>query len=137
MSSLSQLFFDDYARAYEQYDARAVADMYFVPAVIMSDERKNVYTTPEAIAEVIDDLMDRLQSIGAALCEAEVCQTMRLSENIMFSNVKWTFKNVQEQKLFSCFVSYTLQSEGESLKIIVSVIDDEERELERLLFTTA
>lgn len=136
MSSHSQLFFDDYARAYERYDAQAVAEMYFVPAVIMSDESKNVYTSHEAIAGVIDELMDSLQSIGVVMCEADVCQTMRLSENIMFSNVKWTFKDVKEQKLFSCFVSYTLQSVGESLKIIVSVIDDEERELERLLYTT-
>lgn len=136
MPTLSQQFFDDYARAYEMYDAQAVAQMYFVPSVIMSDETKNVYTSHEAIAEVIDELMDKLQSVGAVLCEGEVCQTMRLSENIMFSNVKWTFKDAQQQKLFSCFVSYTLQSVGESLKIIVSVIDDEERELERLLFAT-
>lgn len=134
MPTLSQEFFDDYARAYEQFDAHAVSRMYFIPAVLMSDETKSVFTSHEAIAEVIDDLMDKLESIGVAGCEADVCQTMRLSENIMFSNVKWTFKDASQQKLFSCFVSYTLQLDGESLKIIVSVIDDEERELERLLF---
>lgn len=136
MASLSKAFFDEYAAAYEKYDANAVAEMYFLPAVIMSDDTKNVYTDHGAIAEVIDELMDKLQSIGVEICEADVCQTMRLSENIMFSNVKWFFKNQEEEVLFSCFVSYTLQFENESLKIIVSVIDDEERELEKLLFPT-
>lgn len=134
MPSQSQVFFDEYAKAYESYDADAVADMYFLPAVIMSDDQKNVFTSHDAISATIDELMDKLQSIGVELFEADVCQTMRLSENIMFSNVKWFFKNQEEQVLFTCFVSYTLQFENESLKIIVSVIDDEERELEKLLF---
>lgn len=134
MPSQSQDFFNQYAQAYESYDADAVADMYFLPAVIMSDHSKNVYTKHEGIAEVIGELMDKLESVGVTFYEAEVCQSMRLSENIMFSNVKWFFKDAVEKILFSCFVSYTLQLDHGSLKIIVSVIDDEERELEKLLF---
>ena len=133
MPRLSQDFFNEYAAAYQRYDADAVAEMYFLPAVIMSDNKKNVYTSRDAIAQVIDELMVKLQVIGAMYFEAEVCQAMRLSENIMFCNVKWTFKNVNEEILFSCFVSYTLQSEEDYLKIIVSVIDDEEKELEQRL----
>lgn len=134
MPSKSQDFFNQYAEAYEKYDPDAVAEMYFLPAVIMSDDTKNVYTSHDAISVAIDELMDKLQSIGVTFIEADVCQTMRLSENIMFSNVKWFFKDVNEATLFTCFVSYTLQLDNESLKIIVSVIDDEERELEKLLF---
>lgn len=137
MSTQSQEFFSEYARAYESYDAEGVAALYFTPSVIMSDETKNVYTSQNAVAQVIDELMDKLQSVGVTYFEPDVCQTMRLSENIMFANVKWTFKNDTGEKLFSCFVSYTLQCENESLKIIVSVIDDEERELEKLLFPAA
>ena len=137
MPTKSQEFFDEYARAYEAYDADGVAALYFTPAVIMSDETKNVYTSHQAISTVIDELMDKLQSVGVTYFDPDVCQTMRLSDNIMFANVKWTFKNESEEKLFAAFVSYTLQSDHESLKIIVSVIDDEERELEKLLFPPA
>lgn len=130
----SQSFFNEYARAYESYEAEAVAEMYFLPAIIMSDDQKNVFTSYDDITAAVDQLMDKLQSVGVVLFEADVCQTMRLSENILFSHVKWVFSNEEEQALFTCFVSYTLQFENESLKIIVSVIDDEERELEKLIF---
>lgn len=134
MPTPSEEFFNEYAKAYESYDPNAVAANYFLPAVIMSDDTKNVYTSHEAITNVIDELMDKLQGVGVTFFDAEVCQSMRLSESILFSNVKWTFKDVDEQTLFSCFVSYTLQVEDGALKIVVSVIDDEERELEKLLF---
>ena len=133
MPSSTQAFFDEYARAYESGDAMAVADMYFVPAVIMSEESKNVFTNNEDIAGHIQELIDKLQDVGVAGIDPEVCQTMRLSENILFSNVNWKFTDLQGQHIFSCFVSYTLQVVDDRLKIIVSVIDDEERELAKLL----
>lgn len=133
MPTNSQAFFDEYARAYESYNAASVAEMYFVPAVIMSDESKNVFTSVDDLAGHVQELMNKLQQVGVVRIDPEVCQTMRLSENIMFSNVNWKFSDVQGQKIFSCFVSYTLQQVDDHLKVIVSVIDDEERELAKLL----
>lgn len=133
MAIRSQDFFDQYAAAYQSYDADAVADMYFLPAVLMSDDAKSVYTSHDAIVVVIEELMQKFQALGVMEFEAEVCQAMKLSENIMFCNVKWNFRNITNEVVFSCFVSYTMQSDNEQLKIIVSVTDDEERELDRLL----
>ncbi len=132
MSVSTKAFFDAYAKAYETYSSKAVAEMYFVPSVVVSDSQKSVFTTIEELREHIDMLMARLKEVGVVHCEAEVCQTMRLSDNILFSNVNWSFTGAENQHIFSCFVSYTLQMEGEALKVIVSVIDDEERELAKL-----
>ncbi|XOV78680.1 MAG: nuclear transport factor 2 family protein [Aestuariibacter sp.] len=133
MASATQAFFDTYAASLDAGDAEAVAKAYFVPTVVMNDEAKRVHTQREDIIAYITEMKEQLRSTGATNSRAEVCQTMRLSENIMFSNVKWTFKNDAGEKVFSCFISYTLQLESESLKIIVSVIDDEERELAKHL----
>ena len=41
--------------------------------------------------------------------------------------------DLQGKQIFTCFVSYTLQLVDNELRVIVSVIDDEERELAKLL----
>lgn len=133
MASATQVFFDSYAASLDAGDAEAVAKAYFVPTVVMNDDAKRVHTRREDIIAYIIEMKEQIETTGATKSRAEVCQTMRLSEHIMFSNVKWTFKNEADEKVFSCFISYTLQLESESLKIIVSVIDDEERELAKHL----
>lgn len=133
MPSTTQHFFEQYAQAFDAGDVEKVAESYFVPTVVMNDDAKRVHTKRADIADYLSDMAMQLHAAGVVSCHPEVCQTMRLSENIMFSNVKWTYKDPSDQKVFSCFISYTLQLEGESLKIIVSVIDDEERELAKHL----
>lgn len=130
---LSQEFFDDHAKGYYDNSAMSVAEHFFVPSVIMSNETKNVFTSIDAVAKQIQEFMNKLVSLGVEHFEPEVCQTMKLSENILFSNVKWVYKDDAGQEVLHCFVSYTLQSENDSLKIIVSVIDDQQRELAKLL----
>ena len=130
---LSQEFFDDYAKGYYNNSPQSVAEHFFVPSVIMSNETKNVFTSTDAVAKQIQEFMNKLVSLGGAQFKPEVCQTMKLSENILFSNVKWVYKDETGLEILHCFVSYTLQSENDSLKIIVSVIDDQQRELAKLL----
>ena len=133
MSVSTLAFFNAYADAYESYSPEAVAMLYFTPSVVVSDDRKMVFTSNDELIEHIRSLMNRLQAVGVAHCVPEVCQTMRLAEHILFSNVNWSFTDDEGQHVFSSFVSYTLQVEDDNLKVIVSVIDDEERELTKLL----
>ena len=133
MPTDTQAFFERYAEAYEKYDPKAVAELYFIPAVIMSDDSKDVFTTNADVTMYVERLMDKLRLIGAAKFNPDVCQTMRLSENILFSNVKWDFSTEDNQLIFSCFVSYTLQSIDGELKVVVTVMDDEEREIAKVL----
>jgi hypothetical protein len=133
MASTVQQFFETYAASLDAGDAESVSGAYFVPTVVMNDDAKRVHTKREDIVTYIQEMKEQLAEAQVVSSKADVCQTMRLSENILFSNVKWTFNDAQGQKVFSCFISYTLQLESESLKIIVSVIDDEERELAKHL----
>lgn len=133
MPQNTQAFFDKYAKAYRAYDANAVAELYFIPAVIMSDDNKDVFSSTQDVVMYVERLMVRLRKIGAVDFVPHVCQTMRLSDNILFSNVKWSFYAEGKKPLFSCYVSYTLQFVENDLKVIVTVMDDEERELAKLL----
>lgn len=129
----SELFFDEYAKTYQRYDEHAIADYYLIPAVIMSDDRKQVFASESDIADHVRSLMDKLVQVGVRHCRPQVANAMRLSENITFVNVRWTFLDDCNEKVFSCFVSYTLQKVDNDLKIIISVIDDEEQHLTELL----
>lgn len=130
----SSEFFENYAKCFEVGDTEQAASFYFLPTVIMNDTDKSVFSRKEDLVVRIQGLLDSLTAIGIRHYDTEVCQTMRLSENILFSNVKWQFLDAQGAKVFGCFTSYTLQrQDDDSLKIIVSVIDDEEKELAKLL----
>lgn len=129
-------FFNKYAEAYESGDAQKVAERYFTPSVIMSDDSKLVFSTLEMLHDHFEVLLEKLERIGASSFEPEVCQTMRLSDTIIFATVRWYFYDEDQCQLFSSYVSYTLQHVEDDLRIVVSVTDDEDRQLGELLEMT-
>lgn len=134
MATSSDEFFKEYANCFAVNDAQQASNFYFLPTVIMNDTEKSVFSQKAELVQRISNLMDSLTQVGVVHYIAEVCQTMRLSDNILFSNVKWRFHDAQDKKVFGCFTSYTLQKQDNGeLRIIVSVIDDEEKELAKLL----
>lgn len=134
MKQSSQEFFDIYMKAYDQFSAEDVAELYYVPSIIMSEDQKNVMITKEQVIESIQSLMDNLKKIGVVSHKFEILQSMRLSESILFTNVKWLLLNDNNEQLFTCHVSYTLQrSKSGELLVVASVLDDEESQILKLM----
>ena len=129
----TESFFENYAQAFQSRIPEALAELYFIPLVIMSDDIKNVFTDLKDIIHHIQGLMNELDQVGVVKIAPDVCQTLRLSDSIVFSNVKWLFYDLKGDQIFSCFISYTLQCIENELRVIVSVIDDEKRKVSKLL----
>ena len=134
MPRFSTDFFQRFALCFDAFDPEQASEFYHLPAVIMNDTDKYVFSRQDELVARIDTLMQSLKQVGVVNHQVEVSQTMRLSDNILFSNVKWRFYDAQQDKVFSCVTSYTLQrDESDKLKIIVAVIDDEEKQLAEML----
>jgi hypothetical protein len=57
-----------------------------------------------------------------------------MSEDVIFVQVKWQAMDENYSRLFGCHVSYTMKVDPQgSLKIMISVLDDEEKALSQLL----
>lgn len=134
MPTVMERFFKDYANAYDNEDTNQISEFYHIPAVLISDENKKVYSDRNELVGYFENLIMELQALDIVRHEAKVLQLMKLSEKIMFTNVTWRFFNPSEDEIFSCTVSYTLQKMNEDeMAIIIAVLDDEEKQLAKLL----
>lgn len=133
MLSNTEAFLKRYAQAFEQNDAALAASYCLLPTVIMSDESKIVFDKFDDLTCTFQRLIDILNNAGVVKLLPQISQTIRLSATLMFINMRWQFYDKNNDLCFTCAASYTLQKkDNDDLKIIVTVIDDNENALEKL-----
>lgn len=126
----SKDFLDIYAKALNSFDAKKVASFCLPPTIFMNDQRKKVMVTKEELEQTFSRMFENFNLAGIKTCMPKLQQTMRLSDSLFFSKMRWQFYDAQEQLCFGCAMSYTLQKmSDDTLKIIVVVIDDDEKKL--------
>lgn len=123
----SEHFLDIYAQALNTFDPKKVASFCLPPTIIMNDKSKNVMTSLDELEQAFSRLFTQFNQVGIKTFVPKLQQTMRLSDTLFFSKMRWQFYDEQEHLCFSCAASYTLQKMPDNqLKIIVVVIDDDE-----------
>lgn len=133
MASQSETFFVEYADALDKGDIQQLTDLHFVPSVFVSDETKHICAIEQDVHKYNAELVSALRRVGVCRHEAQVNQAMRLSDSILFVTVKWRMMDENDQQVFSCYCSYTLQSHGDTLRVVVAVLDDENKQISQLL----
>jgi hypothetical protein len=129
----SEYFLDIYAKALNTFDPKKVAKFCLTPTIIMSDKSKKVITSEVELEHAISQMFANFKQAGIKTFMPKLQQTMRLSDSLFFSKMRWQFYDEQEQLCFGCSMSYTLQKmPDKQLKIIVAVIDDDENKLETI-----
>ena len=126
MPSQTEDFFRQYAQTLDKHETSALANHHLLPCVFVLDDQKTIVHEQSEIELLNQRFIDALRNEGVVRHVPQVNQAIRLSDKILFSNVRWQFKDAQDNTLLSTQCSYTLQQVGETeLKIIVEVIDDE------------
>ena len=126
----SEYFLGNYAKALNSFDPRKVASFCLPPTIIMNDKGKRVINTEDELEKVICRMLAKFNQAGIKTFVPKLQQTMRLSDTLFFSKMRWQFYDQQEQFCFGLATSYTLQKmPDKQLKIIVAVIDDDEAKL--------
>lgn len=126
-------FFEGYAETFRHYQVEHLAEYYHIPCMMMSSHHKQAITQPEQLNQYISTLFSKYREIALAELIPDVDQYFCLSEKVFFVTVKWRFQGADEQELFSCQSSYTLQDNGDDLRIVAAVVDDEELEYEKMI----
>ena len=126
----SEHFLDIYAKALNSFDPKNIASFCLPPTIIMSDKRKKVMTSEEQLEHAFIRIFAKFNQAGIKKFVPKLQQTMRLSDTLFFSKMRWQFFDEQDQLCFGCATSYSLQKmPDKQLKIIVAVIDDDENKL--------
>ncbi|MFT6992408.1 MAG: hypothetical protein ACJASL_004408 [Paraglaciecola sp.] len=126
----SERFLDIYANALNTFDPKQAAGFCLPPTIIMNDKNKRVMTSDEELEHGFSRMFTNFSQLGIKKFVPKLQQTMRLSDSLFFSKMRWQFYDEHEQLCFSCATSYTLQKMLDNrFKIIVAVIDDDEHKL--------
>ena len=126
----SKYFLDIYAKALNSFDPKKIASFCLPPTIVMTDNSKKVMANEEELEHAISRTIAKFKLAGITSFVPKLQQTMRLSDSLFFSKMRWQFYDANEQLCFGCATSYTLQKmPNKQLKIIVAVIDDDEHKL--------
>ncbi len=126
MATKIEQFVEQYALALDSRDAQQLSQFCAHPTVFVTDASKRVCTTAKDIEIANGQIVSQLQRGGVVKHVPQIIQSMRLSDEIQFVTIKWRFLDEQEQLLLQCQCSYTLQkSDGDTMRIVVVVLDDE------------
>jgi hypothetical protein len=126
----SECFLDISATALNTFDPKKVVSFYLPPTIIMSDKSKKVITSDEKLEHTFSRVFTKLKQAGIKKFVPKLQQNMRLSGSLFFSKMRWQFYDEQYGLCFGCASSYNLQKmPDKQLKIIVTVIDDDENKL--------
>ena len=133
----SEHFLNLYAQALNTFNPKEIASFCIAPTIVMNDQTKKVMVSEDELEQTFSRILKKFEQVGIKTFVPKLQQTMRLSDSLFFSKVRWKFYDKQEQLCFGCAVSYTLQKmPNKQLKIIVVVIDDDEKKLAEI-FTIA
>jgi hypothetical protein len=125
-----ETFLDDYAKALNTFDTKNIGHFFLSPTIIMNDKSKKVMNSEEELEQASSQMFAKLSQAGMKKFVPKLQQTVRLSDTLFFSKMRWQFYDDKDQLCFGCTTSYTLQKmPDKQLKIIVAVIDDDENKL--------
>lgn len=128
-----QRFLEDFAATLNTNNLTSATQFCLLPSIIIDDHSKTVLNQHSDIEKVFKQFIQGLNAQGIVKFVPEVKQTMRLSERLLFTNIRWHLYDQSEQLRMSNSSSYTLQKmPDQQFKIIITVIDDSEKELEKI-----
>ena len=128
-----QQYLDDFADAFNANKPALAAQFCLFPNIIIGDHNKSVFNNQRQLTAILGRFIKGLNANGIVKFVPQVKQTMRLSDSLFFTNIRWQLFAQDEQLRMSGSSSYTIQKmPDQQLKIIITVIDDEEKQLEKI-----
>lgn len=134
METKIEAFFEEYSASLDQGRLAQVTACSLVPMIFVANDQRYVCATIDDIEKVNQALLSGLQHGGVVRHEPQILHSMRLSDAIRFVTIKWQFRDLNNDILFTSHCSYTLQQDdGGKLKIIVALLDDDEKVISKLI----
>lgn len=128
-----ETFLNRYAQAYSEYDQAAVAVLFALPCLLLADDNRMLITDDCSLQRHLAFQFELYRSIGTTQISPQIQHQVRLSDNMVFVSVHWFFFGKQQQPLFNCHTSYTLQYKDADWHIVTIVTDDEQQAYQDVL----
>lgn len=127
-------FFDAYALAVQDFNARALVQLYAMPCLITSDDAHAAFTEPGRLEGIINQGFAFYRHQGIAHAAPDVRSKMRITESLAQVKVRWTYFNADHQPVYDCDYQYLLHlDKNGEWKIQMSVSINEKEKMQSLM----
>jgi hypothetical protein len=129
-------FLMGFAETFLQDKPELAANCCVVPNIIIGEQNKCVFNSRKELENLFMDFSNALVMQGITGFLPIINQTLRLSDSLYFTNMRWQLIDSNNEVSITWATSYTLQRmEDGQLKIIITVVDDDHQQLKKLLPT--
>lgn len=124
-------FFENYARALENYDTKGLSYMYNIPCTMLSNEATTLFNDMGKLEGFFNQGTTYYRQFGIAHVSHELWTRRELTDKIMSARVNWKFYDSNHKPIYNCDYHYTLKLDrNNQWKIILSVSVNERERLE-------
>jgi len=124
-------FFENYARALEQYNTKGLSFMYNIPCTMLSDDAMSLFNDAGRLEGFFNQGATFYRQFGIAKVRHEVWSRRDITPRIANVKVCWRYMNEKEELLYTCDYLYTMKLDKNDMwKIIQSISINEKERME-------
>lgn len=113
-------FFDDYAAAFDAFDAERIASFLHCPCLMVNGEFVAALTTREAAVANMRAVLDHHRREGVGKSRASELRFERQAPKLAIATVRWRVADTQGAPLWDFANTYNLADYGDGFRILVS-----------------
>jgi hypothetical protein len=127
-------FFDSYAKAFENYDSKLMAQHYSIPCTFLADDSVSVFSESSKLEGLFNQGAGFYKQFGITHARPEVWSKRFWTERIAKVKIDWQYFDKDNQPIYSCDYLYVLRlDKHDSWKIEMSVSVNEKERMEEWL----
>jgi hypothetical protein len=124
-------FFETYAKALENYDAKGMAFLYNIPCTFVSDDMTTQFNDPGKLEGFFNMGAGFYRQFGIAKVRPEIWNRREWTDKIINVKVNWQYFDVFNSPIYKCDYYYVLKTDKHNQwKIILSVSVNEKERME-------
>jgi ketosteroid isomerase-like protein len=116
--------FERYTRAFQALDARAVAQFFSEPALMITPDRVIALPTGAAVEQAYGRVMADLPRVGYERTEFSSIAVRRLSDDLAMVSGSGVWKKTSGESFAPFGMTYLLRRSGDTWRIVVATIHD-------------
>lgn len=125
-------FFHDYAQAYISAEVAQFEHLVATPSLLLAGEHKTLLTDSNCLHQHVLSTVQKYRSLGVEHADFVLQHQLRLSDQLQFASLYWRFYDANNDILFTCHTSYTLQKCNERWQVVAIILDDEQAAYDRV-----
>ncbi|MFK7955322.1 MAG: hypothetical protein AB8B96_04445 [Lysobacterales bacterium] len=115
-------FIESYQKAFDAFDAEAIADLYHYPSLIASMDQSQAMVSRDDAVKYFARVCDSHRRMGYHRALLLNSERSTLTENLAMVTVRWRFETSTAQVIVEFDCTYTLCDLGQGVKAFSAVV---------------